>query len=120
PHERMERYERRSKLAVVVAGLAVLGATVFLFLPLFEGPLRGTQPYFEWDVPEQYWPDLVYMCGSLHQGELPYWNPHDRGGYPFYADPQAGTFHPLNWAICMVAGPSPGLGWASFRVVFGF
>jgi len=103
-----------------VAVLAILGATAFLFWPLFAGMISGDPPFFEWDVPEQYWPDLVYLCDSLHRGELPYWNPYDRGGYPYYADPQSAAYHPSSWAICAVAGPSPAMGWATARVVLGF
>ena len=99
---------------------AILGATVFLFWPLAVGIAAGDPPFFEWDVPEQYWPDLVYLCESLHRGELPYWNPHDRGGYPYYADPQSAAYHPSSWAICAVAGSSPAMGWATARVVLGF
>lgn len=103
-----------------VAVVAVLAATAFLFWPLFWGIATGAPPFFEWDVPEQYWPDLVYLCESLHDGALPYWNPYDRGGYPIAADPQAGLYHPLNWALCAVGGSSLSLGFAEARVVLGF
>lgn len=106
----------RHYVAPLVAVLTIAGVTVFLFWPLFS----GAASYFEWDVPEQYWPDLVFLCDSLHGGELPYWNPYDRGGYPYHADPQAGSWHPMNWAICAAGGPSPGLAWATARVVVGF
>jgi hypothetical protein len=99
---------------------AVAATTAYLFLPLWWGALTGAPRYFEWDVPEQYWPDLVYLCRSLHRGELPYWNPYDRGGYPYYADPQAGAYHPLHWGLCALAGPAPARGWAELRVVLGF
>lgn len=97
----------------VVALAAIAVVTALLFWPALEGR------WFEWDVPEQYWPDLVYLCSSLHDGELPLWNPYDRAGYPYYADPQAGAYHPVNWAICAL-GPRPGMGWATLRVVLGF
>lgn len=103
-----------------LALLVLVGSTAFLFWPLLHGWLTGEPRYLEWDVPEQYWPDLVYLCESLHGGELPYWNPYDRAGYPYYADPQAAAYHPLNWAICAVSGPSPGLWWAELRVLLGF
>lgn len=97
----------------------VVATTLFLFAPLFEALIRGRAAYFEWDVSEQYWPDLVFLCGALHEGELPSWNPYDRGGYPFHADPQAAPYHPLNLALCAL-GADPPLGLATARVVLGF
>lgn len=107
---------RRSAIAIGT----VLGATAFLFWPLIAGATVGEPRFFEWDVPEQYWPDLVYLCESLHRGELPYWNPYDRGGYPYYADPQSAAYHPTSWALCAIAGPSPSMVWATARVLLGF
>lgn len=95
-------------------------ATAFLFAPMAWGLLSGAPVFFEWDVPEQYWPDLVYLCESLHDGVVPFWNPYDRAGYPYYADPQAGMYHPLNWGICLAAGPSPSPAWAHARVPLMF
>lgn len=109
-----------SRAGPAIAVATILGATAFLFWPLLAGVITGEPRFFEWDVPEQYWPDLVYLCDSLWRGELPYWNPYDRGGYPYYADPQAAPYHPTSWAICGLAGPSPSMGWATARVVFGF
>lgn len=109
-----------ARLKPTVAVLVVALATIALFWPLVIGALTGAPRFFEWDVPEQYWGDLVYLCRSVHHGELPYWNPYDRGGYPYYADPQAATYHPLAWGICALAGPAPGLGWQEARVVIGF
>ncbi|MEZ4248927.1 MAG: hypothetical protein R3B99_11870 [Polyangiales bacterium] len=97
----------------------IVAATLHLFAPLATATLRGETAYFEWDVSEQYWPDLVYLCGALHDGELPSWNPYDRGGYPFVADPQAAPYHPLNLALCAF-GAEPPLGFATARVVLGF
>ncbi|MCC6875287.1 MAG: hypothetical protein IT378_13355 [Sandaracinaceae bacterium] len=108
------------RLELALALGTIGGATIFLFWPLFWGVLAGRPPFFEWDVPEQYWPDLVTLCRSVHSLELPYWSPYDHAGYPYYADPQAAPYHPGGWAICALAGPSPSLGWASARVVLGF
>ncbi|MFH2005411.1 MAG: hypothetical protein ABI333_02380 [bacterium] len=103
-----------------MAVLVLAATTCFLFRPLVLGALTGSPRFLEWDVPEQYWPDQVYLCGALFDGELPLWNPYDRAGYPYYADPQSGAYHPLSWALCAVGGRSPGLGWAELRVVLGF
>lgn len=111
---------RATRVPALLAVGAVLLVTTLLFAPLLFGPLRGAPRFFEWDVPEQYWGDLVYLCRSLHDGVLPYWNPYDRGGYPYYADPQSAAYHPLAWGICAVAGSSPGLAWQESRVVLGF
>ncbi len=102
------------------AVLFLCASTCFLFAPLTRAALTSEQRFLEWDVPEQYWPDLVYLCDALQDGELPYWNPHDRGGYPYYADPQAGAYHPLNLALCAVGGRSPSLSLAELRVILGF
>lgn len=110
----------RARWHAVAAVLVLCGVTAFLFAPLLAGAVGGPRRFFEWDVPDQYWPDLVYLCGSLRDGVLPYWNPYDRAGYPYYADPQAATYHPLNWAICGLSGGSPALWWAEARVVLGF
>ena len=71
--------------------LAALGAmalvTALLFFPAIQGLVTGAPRWFEWDVPEQYWPDLVYACEAQYDGEMPLWNPYDRAGYPYYADP---------------------------------
>lgn len=108
----------RAAIAIALGTIAL--ATAYLFAPLVIGAITGEPRFFEWDVPEQYWADLSYLCRSLHAGELPYWNPYDRAGYPYYADPQASAYHPLAWGICAVAGPSPALAWQEARVVIGF
>ncbi len=104
--------------AAAVAVLAVV--TCWLFLPVVLGAVTGAPRFFEWDVPEQYWPDQVYLCRSLHDGDLPLWNPHDRAGYPYFADPQAATWHPWSWVVCGLGGASPGPGWMTARVVLSF
>jgi hypothetical protein len=113
---------RRALLVDRALAVAVWLATVTaLFWPVVRDALRGIPRYFEWDVPEQYWPDLVRLCTTLDAGTgIPYWSPHDRGGYPYYADPQAAPYHPVNWAICAVAGPSPSIHWATARALLGF
>jgi hypothetical protein len=111
---------KSERLAWLFAVASIAAATVFLFAPMAWGVLSGAPTFFEWDVPEQYWPDLVYLCDSLHDGVVPFWNPYDRAGYPYYADPQAGMYHPLNWGICLAAGPSPSPAWAHARVPLMF
>lgn len=101
------------------AGVAFVAALVAIACAAFA-PLFHPGAWFMWDVPDQYWPDLQYLCGALHDGVWPLWNPYDRAGYPFHADPQSGLHYPLNWAICAVGGAHPSLAWAQWRVVFHF
>ena len=110
---------KRYAPAVGALGFVLL-STCALYTPLVRSVFTGDARFLEWDVPEQYWPDQVYLCEALSDGVLPYWNPYDRAGYPYYADPQAAEYHPLNWAICALGGASPSLGWAELRVVLGF
>jgi hypothetical protein len=110
----------RARLPAIIAIATLALTAVFLFHPLFVGLVKGEPRFFEWDVPEQYWGDLVFLCRSLHHAELPYWNPYDRGGYPYFADPQASAYHPLAWGMCLLGGESPGLSWQEARVVLGF
>lgn len=95
-----------------------LGALAAVVLGLF-GPVVLTGRYYPWDATEQYWGDLVYLCGALHDGEWPRWNPYDRGGYPVIADPQAALYHPLTWLLC-AAGADPPLALAELRVALHF
>jgi len=111
---------KHQRLDLALSVLVWIGTLAFLFWPFVVSLTHGATRYFEWDVPEQYWPDLVLLCRNLHTGQMPYWSELDRGGYAYYADPQAALYHPLNWAICAVAGPSPSIHWATARVIVGF
>lgn len=105
---------RRQAPALGAAAFFVALACV-AFAPLFT---HGA--WFTWDAPDEYWPDLHFLCRSLHEGHWPLWNPYDRGGYPFHADPQAGMYYPLNWGLCALAGRDPAIAWAQWRVVMHF
>lgn len=98
---------------LVLAFFVVLVAAMFL-------PLFTAHRWFVWDVPDEYWGDLVYLCHSLRGGHWPAWNPFDRFGYPFAADPQAGLYNPLNHAICLITRGDPPLFAASMRVPIYF
>lgn len=113
-----------SRRAVLRWGLVALGLALYavlLFHPLIQHLWRGgPAAWIEGDVPEEYWPDLVVLCRGLAHGHLPRWNPHEHGGAPFYADPQAGVYYPVNWALCALAGAAPSSHWADARVVLHF
>src|SRR5262249_43264484 len=42
------------------------------------------------------------QLAAYRDGELPLWNPYDRAGYPFHADPQVGLLYPPTWALLAV------------------
>lgn len=67
---------------------------------------------FGWDTIETYWPDLVYLSDSLRDGEWPLWNPFDRGGFPYAADPQPALYYPLQWCFAGMAILLGEAGWA--------
>ncbi len=54
------------------------------------------------DADTSYWQDLTFAIGSLRRGELPLWNAWDRGGYPFWVDPQTACFAPLTWLLWLL------------------
>ncbi len=47
------------------------------------------------DAWEQYWPWFFYLGENVSHGRYPLWDPHSSCGFPFYANPQAGTFYPI-------------------------
>lgn len=99
-----------------------LGAAVFftLLAAAMFAPLMRGDGWFLWDVPDEYWPDLHYLCGALRDGVWPLWNPFDRFGYPFHADPQAGLYYPVNHALCVIGRGAPSLLLACLRVPLHF
>src|SRR5579862_4716933 len=81
-----------------VPALVFLAIILALFWRLWT-PLEGERRTFAWDAKYEYWGDLQFQLRSLAHGHLPMWNPYDRLGYPFFADPQPGTLYPLQWLM---------------------
>jgi Bacterial membrane protein YfhO len=65
-------------------------------------PIQSAQRAFPWDAQWEYWPDLVFQIEAVKDGEAPLWNPYDRLGYPFVADPQPGMLYPVTWVAVVV------------------
>jgi hypothetical protein len=82
-------------------------------------PVAGGPRSFSYDAREQYWGEIAVQVHAARRGELPLWNPYDRCGYPFAADPQPGNLYPLTWLL-VGAGLLFGAGWwlVSIKVMF--
>ena len=89
--------------------MGLLGAALFLFshppmwAPALGVPWWGEPAFVGWDLTRVFWADYAFAQRALSAGELPLWNPYDRAGYPFMAEPQSGAFDPLNWMLVGVA-----------------
>lgn len=64
-----------------------------------------------WDAMHESWGDLRFGLTALSKGYFPFWNHLERGGYPFFADPQTAVLYPVNWLLYLLgvifgAGPS--------------
>jgi hypothetical protein len=92
-----------------IPALVFAGVILLMFWQLWT-PIQGEQRAFPWDAQWEYWGDLQLQADALASGQLPLWNPHDRLGYPFYTDPQAGTLYPLQWPL-VAAGAIGGTPW---------
>lgn len=53
--------------------------------------------FLGWDAVREHWGDRVFPPAALLDGELPLWNPFEKGGYDFLGDPQTGVLYPPNW-----------------------
>lgn len=119
----MSRWRRAWRAA---APYAVPAGVFLLFLLIvfwrLWTPIDGARRAFGWDAQWEYWGDLQFQVESLRAGELPLWNPFDRGGYPFHGDPQTGWLYPASWPLvigALIAGATP---WwlIAVKIVFHF
>jgi hypothetical protein len=85
-----------------LAGYALLIAALF-WRVWWRDEMSG------WDCAVEYWPDLVFQVHSIGDAHWPSWNPYAMGGYPYWADPQTGLYHPASW-LCWAASAIGGDG----------
>lgn len=52
--------------------------------------------FLGWDAVNEHWGAITYGAEYLRTGSLPLWCPHERGGFPYLADPQTGALYPVN------------------------
>lgn len=97
--------ERHAGLRLLCWGLVYAGAFLALHPKLIDG-----DTFLGWDIIKQAWPNLEYFAGCIARGELPFWNPYDKGGFSFVADPETGVFYPVYWvmaALTKLMGSDP-------------
>jgi hypothetical protein len=82
-------------------------------------PIHDAERSWKYDPPNEYWGDLIFQQDTLAEGQLAAWNPHDRGGFPVYGDPQPGLLYPANWPLLIWGsfGEALDFGIASFKIV---
>src|SRR5688572_23511115 len=73
-----------------------LAFTLIVFWQLWT-PIEGARGFWRYDPRYEYWGDLIFQVDTLRDGIVAMWNPHDRGGFPLYGDPQPGLLYPGNW-----------------------
>lgn len=113
--------ERWRNASPYVIPSAIFGIIVLaLFWRVWTG-IDGARQILGWDALWEYWGDLQFQFDAYGDGELPLWNPYDRGGYPFHADPQAGILYPVNWGLMLLAGVTgPGQWLMALKAMFHF
>lgn len=94
--------ERWRRWKDVVLPPVILLASVLAICWRVWTPIRSAERAFPWDAQWEYWPDLVFQIDAVKDGEAPLWNPYDRCGYPFVADPQPGMLYPVTWIAVLV------------------
>ena len=92
---RHDRWRSLGIATAVVVAYAVLVLTTHGALVTDGMTLGG-------DARTSYWQDVVFAVESLRAGEAPLWNPFERGGYPFSADPQPAIWSPLSWLVYLL------------------
>ena len=83
---------QRSKywlLIAVVVVLAIYPLSFFQFIPKLDS-VRGYLPY------------RFFVSDYIQEGQLPFWNPFQRLGYPGYSDLQSGCWYPILWLLMLL------------------
>ncbi len=100
----------RDALGALLVGLLPFGVYWRLWV---SGP-RAQHLYG--DTNGLYWPDLVFLHHALVHGQLPLWDPFERGGVSMLSEPEAGVLYPLNWGLAALAAVGGGMPFAMIEV----
>ena len=88
-----------------VALLVLLIAAIVYHAPAVFLGLVPTED----DLEVFFFPLLVATSDALHQGRLPLWTPLIFGGYPLFADGEAGMLYPINLLVLPWTSPEQAL-----------
>jgi hypothetical protein len=91
----------------LAAALVLVGASLLVHLPAI---VLGRIPMQD-DVKVFYFPLLVATSEALHRGTLPFWTPSMFGGYPLFADGEAGMLYPPQLLLLSWLSPEATLVW---------
>ncbi len=97
----------RDHQTFAAALLFLLLAIVFLLRVLFPS---STEVLGGYDMRGLFHVLISTVSEAVKGGSLPLWNPYLFNGFPLLADPQAGTFYPLNW-LAIILPVSVGISW---------
>lgn len=74
-----------------------INAATLLLFPILAYWQVATMGYtLKWDAMDQFFQHLFFVCECYGHGQLPLWNPYQHLGQPFFADPLAGFWYPVN------------------------
>jgi hypothetical protein len=82
------------KTDVLVPFLIFLWPFLYLFRDIL--PIRGKYVAIAQDFYPLYYKYKVYLLAGMAEGHLPLWSPSEGAGYPFFSNPFAQVFYPLN------------------------
>jgi hypothetical protein len=110
----------RAAAPYIIPPRVFLAVVLALFYRIWT-PIDGARRAFGWDAQWEYWGDLQFQLDAYRHGELPLWNPFDRAGYPFHADPQAGILYPVTWLLLVLSAAARSAYWViGVKIIFHF
>ena len=62
----------------------------------FKKLIIGDNILYYGDIETYFIPTKIFIARSISDGKIPLWSQNLFNGYPFFADPQNGTYYPLN------------------------
>jgi Bacterial membrane protein YfhO len=99
----VSRFARDALAVALLVGLGLLA-----FWRLLTPDVRNQQSFAAGDFSGQFVAFAAHQARELHAGRLALWNPWNRAGHPFLADPQSASLYPprlLGLRVLGLTGP---------------